>query len=143
MTGGKKTDVRRNPVIPTSAYWSGLQLSNPEQQAILNLFRGYEVSENALTGENLLEDIRESLFIEEFTRLEVVVNYEICKRIRNFLEGHDVELVRDTETGPSIFKRVLATIWPGEELKEKRFEASELLNGFKRGDIHLSPRQAF
>lgn len=72
--------------------------------------------------------------------MKIIANYEIYKRIFNFLKAHDVDIVPSGWTSNSYFKRVLATFWPAEELAPHLVQCSELLLAYKRGEVHLSPR---
>lgn len=122
-------------------FWRGLVLEGIEQTALINTFKGYDQADEPLKGDALLEQIRDDVFLPQFSRLEIIANYEIYKRIFNFLKAHDVDIVKDSWTSNSYFKRVLATLWPAEELNERRSQCYELLLAFKRGEVHLSPRQ--
>lgn len=69
----------------TGRFWRGLHFSNGKQTVLRKLFVGYG-ADTRHTGNNLREIINEELTARELAHPDVVINLEIYKRRRSFLE---------------------------------------------------------
>lgn len=66
-------------------FWRGLQLSNRRKTVLHNLFLGYW-AETGLNGTELRKTTSEELIPEELAHPDLIINPEIYKRLRYFLE---------------------------------------------------------
>lgn len=62
------------------------------RKGLENLFKGYANSEPPLEGEALLQVIREDISHMQFVHPDIVISYEIYKRIRIFLQEKKINI---------------------------------------------------
>lgn len=90
--------------------WGSIILHNDMQKGLENLFKRDAAADPPLEGEGLLDLIREDISHMQFVHPDIVINYEIYKRIGIFLESRGVNVPQNQETGEHIGRRVIAAI---------------------------------
>lgn len=91
-------------------FWSGLQLSNGRQTGIRNVFVGYELQAE-LSGSELKNIITEELTLTEMAHPDIVINPEIFKILRSFLESRGIMCNMTEIYGRFIPRRVTCTLF--------------------------------
>ncbi len=80
-------------------------------------------------GDDLVAQIREDIPYVHFVDPQGASNYELFKRIRTFLEGFGVYILRNAETGANIGRRVIVAIYGNNPIDCKK--AIDIFRGDK------------
>lgn len=110
-------------VANNSETWFNLPLNHEDQAHFLAKFRQYSTETSGYSGDNLLNVIREDFTLAEFSEPTIILNYEIYKRIKKYLEENGVQVVTAVSGHTNVFERIVFTIWPEEEFAEDRRQA--------------------
>lgn len=93
-----------------SSLWTGVTLSNSRQTGFKNLFVGYKCAIE-LSGLSPLQAIHKDLIPIPFEHPETVINPEMYKRPRKFLESRGIICIQTELVGKLIPRRIITTVF--------------------------------
>ena len=131
-SGVQHAPETNQPPDGSTRFWRGLQLSNGRQTGLRNLFVGYE-GQVRLTGLQLKETITEELTPTELAHPDVVINPEIYKRLRLFLESRGISCDATRRSGRLIPRRVICALFESGD-EQECMKALSRYDAVKRGD---------
>ena len=117
-----------------STIFSDLESQNTVQQSVIKIFRAFAEDSDDKTREEVLECIREEVAPSLLCHYDVVIYYEIYKKIRLFLEAKGIQCTQVPESGKLIARRVICAIWSGDEYKDDRELALMLFDNCRKGN---------
>lgn len=122
-------------------YWLCITLTNKRQSGLRNLFVEYEGTED-LTGDCLKSMIQEDLTPVDFAHPDIVVNPEIYKRLKRFLESRGIQCSIRGPSGRFVPRKIIVSLYLDCD-EHKCGRAPSIYDAAKRGeDVILSPQTA-
>ena len=103
------------PAPPDKSMWDALTIENNHQRFIVNYFRDFSTVHPNIDQVQIIDQIRRDLEISSLSDAGIMINYNIYKCIRAFLEGHGIELPARVNGSNMIIARILSTIWPTDD----------------------------
>ena len=84
---------------------------NTVQNSLIKIFSGIEEDSEGKSNAEILECIREEIAHTLLCRYDVVIYYEVYKKICLFLEARRIPCLQILESGKLIARRVICAIW--------------------------------